>query len=346
MPLSSLLRPFRGRASARPDRPTPDPAPANAAAITFTGWREQVRLNYEPLANTFDAYRRLVAGLETMDGTRVVPMHEIAEATASPDRTVALRHDVDADPDTGLRMARHLASRGVAGSFYLLHTAPYYGRFVERDFVRNPELADWVRGMIVAGCEIGVHNDALGAELTAGVNGPAALVAEIEWLRSQGAVIRGTVAHNSAPAYGAANSEVFAGRRLGRWSGSAEDGRRLPLESVREDEHGLAYEGTFAVPRPDVDAGEAERFVRDRAGAGLRSEAWMRRFLLDNPTCLWDVDLQVWVVGRDEWVVAGRPGGTPVFRWCVDLDEALDAIRATRPGSRSMVVLHPEYFMR
>jgi hypothetical protein len=255
-----------------------------------------------------------------------------------------LRHDVDNDPDTALRMARHLASRGVAGSFYLLHTAPYYGRFVDRVLVRNPELAGWVRGMIVAGCEIGVHNDAFGAELTEGVKGPAALVAEIDWLRSQGAVIRGTVAHNSAPAYGAANSEVFVGRRLGPWSGSG--GRRLPLEAIREDEHGLAYEGTFAVPRPDADVGEAERFVRDCAGAGLRSETWMRRFLLDNPTCRWDVDLQVWVIGRDEWVVAGRTDGTPVFRWCVDLDDAVGAIRAMPPGSRSMVVLHPEYFMR
>ena len=70
----------------------------------------------------------------------------------------------------------------------------------------------------------------------------------------------------------------------------------------------------------------------------------MRRFLLDNPTCDWDVDLQVWLIGRDEWAIAGHLGAGPVFEFCVPLRRVIELIASLSAGDRCLIVLHPEYF--
>ncbi len=303
----------------------------------------QVADNYAELSDTFDSYRRLVDGLIEIDRRMIVPACELAEDMAPESSRVALRHDIDADPITALRMARFLASRGVGGTFYLLHTAPYYGDFHNHLFVRQPELVHWIRGFLVAGCELGLHNDAMGASQIPGVNGAACLQQEIGWLRSLGVNVKGTAGHNSLPSYGAENSEVFSGRRLWARSPVTPTGEPLPLEELSEQDLGLTYEGTFAEPRADLDIAEAEAFTLNREDASIRNEQWMRLYLPENPYCRWTVDVQIWIVGRNQWCIGGRLAGRTVFEWDRPLGDVLEFIGSMPSGTRVLFVLHPEY---
>lgn len=333
-------------------------APSDATSVTgrtgaveavdvdeFASCRAQAMENYRPLAAPFHLYRQFISAIEELERVRVLPMHRFVRDRDESRRTIVLRHDVDADPEMALRCARFLASRGLPGSFYLLHTAQYYGVFRGSTFIRNPALRPLVRALIVSGCEIGLHNDALGAFLFSGVDGPAHVAFEVAWLRGQGARVRGTVAHNSAPVYRAANSEIFTGRRLWPRDAISPDGRALPLEVLEESALGLEYEGTLAIAREPAMPDEAGAYCEAGPGDGIRSEAWMRSFLIGNPTCCWDVDVQVWPIGSGRWVVAGRSVAGEVFHWCVPLDVVLDALRQLPDGARCMVVIHPEYFM-
>jgi hypothetical protein len=305
---------------------------------------DQVEENYCEFADTFEYYRELIHGLRSCDRLQILPLYEFANTSGGDHAWIGLRHDVDADPLTALRMARFLASCGVCGSFYLLHTARYYGEFRGGLFIRNPSLKDWVRGFIVAGCELGIHNDVFGAAQIHGVDGPAALRAELDWLRSIGAVVRGTVAHNSAPAYGAENSEVFVGRRLWPREPVTASGVRLPLDALDEHALGLTYEGSFALRKVELDVDRAQRFVQDLASADFHSREWMRTYLVDNPCCDWAVDYQIWHLGRSCWAVGGRHGEQEVFQWEVTLPDVIDFARELPPGTRAQMVLHPEYF--
>lgn len=307
------------------------------------GYFSQVSENYLPLANSFQYYRDLVDSLLRLERLRIVQLCNLFSTPADGQRLLGLRHDIDADPVTALRAARHLARYGVPGSFYLLHTANYYGNFYHGVFVRNPLIEEWVRGLIVAGCEIGVHNDALGAYCFSGVDGPEALKTEIEWLRSQGAIIKGTVGHNSAPIYGAENSEVLQGRKLWPRNSRSHEGYPLPLEVLSESELGLSYEGTFAQPKARPDTEKAAAFCANRDVASVRSETWMRQYLLDNPCCNWAVDFQFWLVGKDQWVAGGRFGEKTIFEWQIGLDRLFHLLQTLPEGSRSIMVIHPEY---
>jgi len=312
-------------------------------ARDMRNYQQQVEANYADLSDSFDAYRQLVDGLIRIDRQMIIPACELAEPPTHDARRLALRHDVDADPITALRMARFLARRGVPGSFYLLHTAPYYGEFHGHLFIRTPQLPRWIRAFIVAGCELGVHNDALGASQIPGVNGAHVLQTEIQWLRSLGAPVKGTAAHNSLPVYGAENYEVFVGHRLWDRTPTSITGEPLPLEALSEAELGLTYEGTFALPRTDVDTHAADAFARDRAAADIRNPAWMQTYLSANPVCRWAVDLQIWIVARNRWVIGGSLDRQPLFIPDLSLADVLDFVNDLTPPANVLIVLHPEY---
>lgn len=306
-------------------------------------WDQVVSSLFE-LMNPFAYYEDIVGSLSSIAGLDIVPLYELMQRSAEGTRLVALRHDVDADPLTALRAARYLARYGICGGFYLLHTSPYYANIHHGVVIRNPELPRWVREFIVSGCELGLHNDAFGVVNLWMKDGAAAVTEEIRFLRSLGAMIRGTVAHNSGPVYGAENYEVFAGRKLWQRRVTTARGHTLPLECLSERELALTYEGTFAIPkRGGPSISEAAAFFGDLSSANIRSEEWMRRYLLNNPCCDWTIDCQFWLIGKDSWVGAGKFSENLLFEWNVGLDQILHIVRNLPPGTRSLFVIHPEY---
>jgi hypothetical protein len=296
------------------------------------------------LANPFAYYEELVLRLLRDPVVEFVPCYELLHRPATGRTLVALRHDLDSDPITGVRAARFLARYGICGSFYLLHTAGYYADLHEGVVVRNPMLPRLIRDFIVSGCDLGLHNDALWVFREWGRNGIEALIQELTYVRACGALVRGTVAHNSGPVYGAENYEIFSGRRL--WQREVRFGRgyTLPLGRLQESHLGLTYEGTFAVPkRGALEPRAAGAFFADRAAADVRSESWMKRYLLDNPACDWATDYQFWLLGKDQWAAAGGRGADRLFEWNIGLARTLELVGALPKGSRVLIVVHPEY---
>lgn len=303
------------------------------------GYFAQVGINYRELANPFHYYEELIAFFSSIGGSiRVVPLADLMAESAGNEPRIAIRHDVDADPVTAVRCARYLARVGIPGSFFLLHTSPYYGTFQQQMFVRSPLMQNWVRELVLAGCEIGLHNDALGVYLHHGLNGAQVVANELAWLRDQGAVVKGTVAHNSGPAYGAENSEIFDQRVL--WKRTVrKNGKRLPLGVLSELELGLTYEGTYVRPKLTRDPNLAAAFLEDVGSASTLSESWMRSFLHSNPTLDYLLDFQFWLLGIDKWAITGPN----FFLWDANLDCVLAELEKLPKGSRAVLVIHPEY---
>lgn len=304
----------------------------------------QVRAMCSPLANPFCYYEELIYALRAIPFIDILPASDFAKERAEGRSLLCLRHDIDSDPITALRSARFLASLGVGGSFYLLHTSPYYAEPYNGVVIRNPELVGWIKGFIVSGCEVGLHNDALGVQLNWRMDGAAALREELAWLRSQGLNIRGTVAHNSGPVYGAENYEIFSGRVLWPRRVRSPQGALVPQAVLVEQHLNLSYEGTFAQPKREPDMAAAEAFFADRASANIRSETWMKVYLLENPACDWAVDIQCWLLGKDLWVIAGRCHGAVIFEWSVGFDQLIYLLQRLPIGLRILLVTHPEYF--
>ncbi len=211
-------------------------------------------------------YYELIKALASNPRIRFAPHCDLRDQTIGSDEIIcSIRHDVDADPRVSLAEAEIEAEFNASTTYFMLHTAPYYGTFHKGVFRRNSCMAVLYRQIQDLGQEIALHTDPLELFQNLKINGAEAVVTEIEWLRSQGIRIVGSVAHNSAPIYGIENYAIFQGRNkhnIGLESKSEvesalleeviHEGRWAPLGIIDEQQLGLQYEGNEFFHQRDV----------------------------------------------------------------------------------------------
>lgn len=168
-------------------------------------------------------------------------------------KTVWLRHDIDIDIETAVKMAHVEHELGVSATYYILHTAPYFVRDLDSaPFDFYPKARDMALQIQNLGHEVGIHTDPLSLYLYRGIDGARHLTEAIYWLRAAGINISGSISHNSASAYGAENSSIFRGRPLEKrgmkFSETLPNHPSIPLGVLDENSLGLTYEGNDPLP--------------------------------------------------------------------------------------------------
>ena len=196
-------------------------------------------------------YRELLSVLKERKGIRFLTaesMANLGEHEQSDQVLVHIRHDVDGDIVAAVRMSEIERSLDVQTTYYLLHTAPYYGLFDKGGrFQRNAEMIGLYKQIQEDGNEVGLHTDALTLYYDFEIDGATAICEELGWLRESGITIVGTASHNSFETYQASNFSIFKGRPLAldnfRNAKAVEwQDKWAPLQVLDEAELGLQYE--------------------------------------------------------------------------------------------------------
>ncbi|MED7787549.1 hypothetical protein [Francisella sp. 19X1-34] len=317
-------------------------------ARDYNNYFEQVLNNYDQINNPFWFYEKLIDDLNDITDVSLEPLKEFANSKNDCNKIrIGLRHDIDADPVTAVRCSRALARRGLSGSFFFLHSAPYYGDFYDGVFLRNPELVTWVKSIVIAGSEIGLHNDAIGIAENHRINGVEHLINEIDWFRSLGTNIYGTVAHNNFLVAGAENYEVFEERVL--YSRGFFANARKGIGTINFGRLNLEYEGTFASPKKKINKSEVLEYQKsDYRKCNMTDRDWTYRYFFENPVNDWDCDGQIWLVGTNLWIVAYTDSsGKEYFKFNVSLSKVISFLKNNvEIGARILLVLHPEYYSK
>lgn len=187
---------------------------------------------------------------ELADASRfdVVPHHRL-RAAARDRVVVGLRHDVDARIASALDMAAVEARRGLSATYFILHTASYYGTLGARGPRHRESLIPKLRELQDMGHEIGWHNDLVTLECVHGVDPRQYLASELAWLREHGIEVRGTASHGSYWAHrlGYHNNYFFEDfddvfKEFPNNVAVEVGGRRRTLTKGRLAEFGLEYE--------------------------------------------------------------------------------------------------------
>ena len=180
----------------------------------------------------------------------VLTLRELAAADPGERVLLAIRHDVDDRLDSALRLAELEHRRGVHATYFVLHTARYYGSLSDGAARHDPRLLPALRRLQDLGHEVGWHNDLVTLQLVYDLDPVEYLAAELAWLRENGIDVVGTAAHGSVHCHrlGFHNNEFFLdwpeavpGGRPSR-ARIGVGGREVELRRGRLADFALAYE--------------------------------------------------------------------------------------------------------
>ena len=296
------------------------------------------------LVNSLKYFKDIACDLKKLSNRNLGTMCDLS--THKNGVNTAIRIDVDIDLVTGREMAYIAEKAQVPLSFYLLHTAPYYGWIHEGVFYRNEENIDLYLQLQQLGAEIGLHVDPLELYLNHNVDGAMAVKEELTWLRSKGIHIRGTSPHNCAPVYGAENFEIFKGRSINGQKFYINNCRYIPLGILDETELNLEYEASGATKTKKHDKSAEKNYLIELPnGDFLRDQNWFRTYILDNPYCAWGYHFNIWLIGKEFWVIAGSGiDEEETFIFNVPWKTVRNFISERYYEETIVLTLHPIYF--
>lgn len=151
---------------------------------------------------SYDNYERFIGRLVKSNRFLFVPHNEF-DTTFSKDKIViSLRHDIDYDINSALRFARREHKLGVRATYFVLHTADYYGVTSLGVAMRNPAVYKYLRKIQNEyGHEIGWHNDLVTLQVIYNIDPEKYLKNELKRLKSNGIEISGSSYHGSEYCY-------------------------------------------------------------------------------------------------------------------------------------------------
>jgi hypothetical protein len=160
---------------------------------------------------TYRRYDDFLARLVCDPKLELLTLRELAVADPAERVLVGIRHDVDDRLDSALRLAELEHRRGVHATYFVLHTAHYYGSLDRGSARRDPRLLPALRRLQHLGHEVGWHNDLVTLQLVYDLDPVEYLAAELGWLRENGIDVVGTAAHGSVHCHriGFHNNEFF-----------------------------------------------------------------------------------------------------------------------------------------
>lgn len=272
-------------------------------------------------------YQRILESLVEIEGLNVDTFsHYHPKRTLKNDELACVvRHDVDGDLVAALQQAEIEHKLGCKTSYYILHTAPYYGAFSESgELSRNNASADAYRVIQNLGHEIALHTDGYHIYQQLMRDGSQAVKQEIDWLRENGCNLDGTTAHNSASIYGCENFAIFKDKTAGKYKdkkGVFHNGKWSPLQVLDESELGINYEANELIWQSETPV-----FY-----CALRSQnLWRIDFLNFNQKIL-----------EQEHAFGTFKQRKNTF---VSTDDVLDVLRVLTPPCYIYMVVHPMHY--
>lgn len=122
----------------------------------------------------------------------------VKEKECGDNKYLLIRHDVDHDQRTAVKMAEWEAERGLKATYCLLHTAWYYGPIKNGKYHHSKELVNCALRLHELGHEINLHNNLVVLALKEGIDPIEFLQKELEFFRSLGIPVTGTSTHGDS----------------------------------------------------------------------------------------------------------------------------------------------------
>lgn len=150
----------------------------------------------------FKTYDSFLEHLSSSDLFQIVQQKDFMKAKADDKVIISLRYDMDENIEAAIKLAYREHKYNIRSSYFVLHTAKYYGSFKSSSFIRNNDVIFYLKKLQNDyGQEIGFHNDLVTLQIVYDIPSREYLRSELEYLRNNYIVIKGTTNHGSEYCY-------------------------------------------------------------------------------------------------------------------------------------------------
>ena len=205
---------------------------------------------HDPIFN-YNTYEQFLKYLVTSNRFLIVQQKDFNSTTSTDKVVLSIRHDIDDNINSAVKFAYREQKYGIKTTYFVLHTAPYYGVTREKYFKRNDQVKDYLLRIQNWGHEIGFHNDLVTLQVVYSLSPKQFLKDELTWLRGNGLVITGSTSHGSnyCYTYHYVNSYFWEGitgdpnGNFYNWEVVPKDNELITLEKDKPSNYDLDYEG-------------------------------------------------------------------------------------------------------
>lgn len=197
-------------------------------------------------------YNNFLNYLTTSEHFLVVPQKYFKKTTSNDKVIISIRHDIDDNINASVKFAYLEHKYGINSTYYVLHTAKYYGETKINSFMRNDDVIYYLKKIQDSyDHEIGWHNDLVTLQVIYEINPKEFLRNELTWLRENGIDITGTSSHGSyyCYIYHYVNSYFWKevkgtdGGNFFNWEYISRGSRTFKIEKDSLDSYNLDYDG-------------------------------------------------------------------------------------------------------
>jgi hypothetical protein len=182
----------------------------------------------------------------------IIPLIDFVRLAEVGDRKIlVIRHDVDHDHLTAMKIAKWEKDHGIRSTYCLLHTAWYYGKLQNGRMTHSNDLAECAQFISGLGHEVILHNNMVVQSLLESIDPADFLSCEIKFFESIGVPFRGTSTHGDKLCHDLQfrNYELFKETCDGRYGGPRcllypKNGKfsSVTLGELCMQDYGLEYE--------------------------------------------------------------------------------------------------------
>ena len=131
------------------------------------------------------AYEKFLKYLAGSDRFLIVTQKDFDKTNASDKVVLSIRHDIDRNMDGAMRMAYREHKYGIKATYFVLHTAKFYGTTRNKYFNRNDNVLFYLKKIQDAfGHEVGFHNDLITLQVVYGIEPKKFLKTELTSLQA------------------------------------------------------------------------------------------------------------------------------------------------------------------
>ena len=296
------------------------------------------------ITNKFDQYKKLILDLKNSNLITILPISKILTKSKKNRINISLRHDIDSCIKTAKKMAFFLNENKIFGSFYILNTSQYFGKWInpynsnfifKRVYERNRELINYLDFSNLKYTELGIHIDYFTFCHSLKVNYLKVLEEDIKWFKNNNITISSTFSsHNSYLSNNIEGFEIFNEFNFRDKNYFSFEDFKYGISLFSKNYFNLKTEVNFPIKTKKIKKTKIKNFK-------IRNLEFLKEYFLNNKVFERSYNYSFWVNGKNSCIFSDNINKKLKI---INISKIKKQIFKLPNSSKVILNLHPEYF--